>query len=264
VSNITENGFKIGASTAATEALDVAGNILASGSIIGSSAIINGVNIESGLSSLQSDLDAKKNVLIAGTNITIVDNTISSSGGGSDITQSDLDTKQYVLIAGTNITIVDNTISSSGGGSDITQLDLDLKQAVLTYDNDLVLNSIVVKPRFTKENYTPAEDGEIRCDILTVADVNISTLFSSKQDTLVAGTNITIVDNAISSSGGGGSDITQEDLDAKQDLIISSTNLTCITINASSAIINSVDIETGLTSLQTQVDGNNPYLMMFS
>ena len=34
-----------------------------------------------------------------------------------------------------------------------------------------------------------------------MADVNISTLFSSKQDTLVAGTNITIIDNVISSSG---------------------------------------------------------------
>ena len=75
------------------------------------------------------------------------------------------------------------------------------KQNTLTFMDSLVLNSIVVKPRFTKENYTPAEDGEIRCDILTVADVNISTLFSSKQDTLVAGTNITIIDNVISSSG---------------------------------------------------------------
>jgi hypothetical protein len=93
-----------------------------------------------------------------------------------------------------------------------------------------------------------------------VNDVNISTLISSKQDTLVAGTNITIVDNVISSSGGGGSDITQDDLDLKQDLIISSTNLTCNTINASSAIINSVDIGSGLISLQTQVDGKQPIL----
>ena len=39
---------------AATEALDVEGNILASGSITASSAIIHGVNIGSGLSSLET------------------------------------------------------------------------------------------------------------------------------------------------------------------------------------------------------------------
>ena len=113
--------------------------------------------------------------------------------------EMELSGKQNILTQGNNITIDENNVISSN--SDITQSDLDLKQNTLTYDNDLVLNSIVVKPRFTKENYTPAEDGEIRCDILTVADVNISTLISSKQDTLVAGTNITIVDNVISSSG---------------------------------------------------------------
>ena len=73
-----------------------------------------------------------------------------------------------------------NFISSSGG---ITQSQLDTKQNVLTYYDDLVINSIVVKPGFTKENYTEAVDGEIRCDILTVADVNISTLIASKQNT---------------------------------------------------------------------------------
>jgi len=83
---------------------------------------------------------------------------------------------------------------------------------------------MVVKPRFTKENYTEAEDGEIRCDILKLADVNISTLIASKQDTLSAGQNITIVDNIISSSGGG--NVSQSDLDLKQDLITTSSNLT--------------------------------------
>ena len=83
---------------------------------------------------------------------------------------------------------------------------------------------MVVKPRFTKENYTEAVDGEIRCDILTVADINISTLIASKQDTLYAGENITILDNIISSSGGGS--VSQSDLDLKQDKITASSNLT--------------------------------------
>jgi hypothetical protein len=88
---------------------------------------------------------------------------------------------------------------------------------------------MVVKPRFTKLNYTEAVDGEIRCDILTVNDVNISTLISSKQDTLVAGTNIIIDDNIISSIGGG--DVSQSDLALKQDLINISSNLTAGTLS---------------------------------
>jgi len=44
-------------------------NILASGSITSSSAIINGVNIGSGLTSLQTQLDTKQNSLILTSNI---------------------------------------------------------------------------------------------------------------------------------------------------------------------------------------------------
>ena len=79
MSIITETGFKIGDTSIATEALDVAGNILASGSIIASSAIINGVNIETGLSSLQTQVNGKQDILQAGTNITIDENNIISS-----------------------------------------------------------------------------------------------------------------------------------------------------------------------------------------
>jgi len=37
-----------------------------------------------------------------------------SNNGGGDVTQQELATKQDVLTAGTNITIVGNTISSAG------------------------------------------------------------------------------------------------------------------------------------------------------
>jgi hypothetical protein len=59
-----------------------------------------------------------------------------------------------------------------------------------------------------------------------VADVNISTLISSKQDTLVAGENITIVDNIISSSFK--NIASKSNLNLKQDLITTSdNNITC-------------------------------------
>jgi hypothetical protein len=74
-----------------------------------------------------------------------------------------------------------------------------------------------VTPGFLKANYTEAVDNQIRCDILTVADVDISTLIALKQATLAAGDNITIVRNIISSSGGGS--ITQSELDLKQNIL---------------------------------------------
>jgi hypothetical protein len=46
----------------------------------------------------------------------------------------------------------------------------------------------------------------------------IETAINEKQDNLIAGENISIIDNVTSSSGGGGG-ITQADLDLKQDII---------------------------------------------
>ena len=73
--------------------------------------------------------------------------------------------KQDKLSAGTNITIDANNIISSSRGGGITQSQLDAKQDILTYNNDLVLNFIVVKSKFTKGIYTVALDGEIRASI---------------------------------------------------------------------------------------------------
>ena len=46
---------------------------------------------------------------------------VSLENGGSEISQAQLDTKQDVLIAGNNITITDNIISSTGGSSTVIQ-----------------------------------------------------------------------------------------------------------------------------------------------
>ena len=51
-----------------------------------------------------------------------------------------------------------------------------------------------------------------------------------------------------------------EDILTKQPLITTSTDLTCNSITASSAIVNSVDIGSGFTSLQTQVDALIEYI----
>ena len=165
--------MKIGTGTA-TEALDAEGDILASDSITASSAILKIVDIISGLTSLQTQVNGK--------------------------------------------------------------------QDVLTFDDDLVLNSIVVKPGFLKANYTAAADGEIRCDILTVADVDISTLIASKQNILTQGNNITIDENNVISSSGGGS-ITQSELDFKQNIL---NNITQNNIKAHRLDLSNLHMDPGI------------------
>ena len=73
-------------------------------------------------------LEGKQEKLVAGDNITIVGNVISSTGGGpggsidlsSYAKKEDVDAalagKQDTLTAGENITIKNNVISSKGGG----------------------------------------------------------------------------------------------------------------------------------------------------
>jgi hypothetical protein len=63
---------------------------------------------------------------------------------------------------------------------------------------------------------------------------------SNKQNLLTAGTNIIFDENYMISSGGGGSNITQEDLDLKQYLITSSTNLTCNSLNTNHLEVNNI------------------------
>jgi hypothetical protein len=50
------------------------------------------------------------------------------------------------------------------------------------------------------------------------------------------------------------------EINTKQDTITSATDLTCNSITASSAIVNSVDIGSGFSSLQTQVDALIEYI----
>jgi hypothetical protein len=97
------------------------------------------------------------------------------------------------------------------------------KQNTLTFMDSLFLNYIVVKPAVSKLVYTPATDGEIKATTLTIEDpfteesIDVKDTLNSKQNILIAGNNITIDGNTISSSVGGS--ITQEDLDLKQNAI---------------------------------------------
>jgi hypothetical protein len=139
----------------------------------------------------ETSLNEKQTKLVAGDNITIIDNIISSTS--SDITQADSDTKQnsihdgdlsfaktsglqaainslaklasiiYVdtqlnkkqntLIAGTNTIISGNNISSTG--STITQANLDTKQDTLTSSTNILTNRIDVSDKLVITNTQP-------------------------------------------------------------------------------------------------------------
>ena len=77
----------------------------------------------------------------------------------------------------------------------------------------------------------------IETSVISISDVSeLQTELDTKQDTLTAGDNITIVNNVISSSGSGGtsasliSDVSglQEELDSKQNVLTSGDNITII------------------------------------
>ena len=84
---------------------------------------------------LKSELNGKQDKLTAGDNITIVDNVISSTGGGgggvdlsayakTEDVNAGLATKQDTLIAGNGIIIEQNVISATGGSGGGGSVDL--------------------------------------------------------------------------------------------------------------------------------------------
>ena len=84
---------------------------------------------------LKSELDGKQDKLTAGDNITIVNNVISSTGGGggsvdlsayakTEDVNAGLATKQDTLIAGNGIIIEQNVISATGGSGGGGSVDL--------------------------------------------------------------------------------------------------------------------------------------------
>jgi hypothetical protein len=70
---------------------------------------------------------------------------------------------------------------------------------------------------------------------ITTNSNDISTLQTDKMDILIAGDNITIVGNTISSSGGGS--VTQADLDLKQNVIDSSSIINCNSLNTTGNVV---------------------------
>ena len=198
----------------------------------------------------------KTEITALDTKLTLNTNDISDNTAGILLKadKTELVNKQDKLIAGTNITIVGNTISASGGGGTTNGVTLDTDQTITgekTFTKAITINGSDGKKyifdtntvgglSFSAPNYISNEvggkniigfykDGFIRCFNNRITEVGTPTANTDaankkyvddnvllKQNKLTAGTGIDITDDVISSTGGGGSgDVT---LDTAQNI----------------------------------------------
>tara|TARA_R110001632_G_scaffold181648_2_gene301733 strand:- start:1391 stop:4276 length:2886 start_codon:yes stop_codon:yes gene_type:complete len=175
---------------------------------ISNDLVVNGTNVI-------TEIATKQDLLTAGTGITIVNNVISSTGGGGNN-----------LTAGTNIDITNNIVSTTPNvefTNSTTTGVLYVKDStnvheVLEYWNPA--QSQFFKRSYVNDDYdmfdmlifnndaTPANRSiNVSCDMTVAGDLvvngtNVETQIATKQDTLTAGAGITIdANNEISYSG---------------------------------------------------------------
>ena len=110
----------------------------------------------------------------------------------------------------------------------------------------------------------------IETSVISISDVSeLQTELDTKQDTLTAGDNITIVDNVISSSGSGGTsasnicEITglQDELDSKQNVLTAGDNITIVdNVISSSGSSSSASLISDVSGLQVELDSKQNVL----
>jgi hypothetical protein len=156
---------------------------------LNTTAKLNSANTFTGLQTIVGDLKADY-VLVKNTTPTLTAHLSSKL-----YVDTALNGKQKTLLAGDNITIKNNTISSTDG---ITQDTLDLKQDVLSRNSHVNINSLIVSSDiFSIGTIVP---GQICCNSLLIDAVDIDTKIANdgitqadldtKQNTLTSSSNI--------------------------------------------------------------------------
>lgn len=242
-------------------------------------------------SQTNSLLDDKQNTLIAGSNISIVNDTISavdttySAGSGLDLTGTtfsvDTTTIQPKLTAGTNISISGDTISATdttytaGTGLDLTGTEFSIDDTLVALKTDLpTVNDAtltVQKNGTSVGTFTANSDTDTTINITVPTNTSelingagyqtasdVQTAISGKQNTLTAGTNITISNDTISATdttytAGNGLNLTGTVFSADTDIL-----QTKLTAGDNISISNGVISSTGPTySAGTGLDLTN-------
>lgn len=155
--------------------------------------LVDETSIQTSETKLQGLIDAKQNKLTAGTNINIAGDEISATIDLAPI-EAKIDTKQDKLTAGANIEIVGNEIRANipaqPGAAATSYADLTNKPQI----NSIELDG----------NKTLADLGIASEQSVTDAKTELETKIDEKQNKLTAGVNITISDQGVISSVGGG------------------------------------------------------------
>lgn len=158
----------------------IVGNTTTSEGVIDVISTTDKLNI--GDEQVSLNLNTKDVITINGTDVIATTEDIDILD--EEITQK-LNDKQDKLTAGSNITIIDNVISAVGGEGGTTDY-----------------TALINKPQINSVELT----GNLTLEDLSIASIE---QLQGKQDTLVAGSGINIEGNVISTTGGGGSDITK-------------------------------------------------------
>ena len=160
--------------------------------------------------------------------------TAHTSDSAIHVTSSDKSTwsaKQDALVSGENIKTINNesilgsgniTIQSGGGSPtvELTQAEYDalVTAGTVSANTYYIITDAQAgdltqywTSAQTQSAITQATSGKLDTSTFETYSGSVETALSGKQDTLSAGTNITIVDNVISATGGGGSSYTAGD-----------------------------------------------------
>ena len=183
------------------------------------------------VSSLQQTVSGKQDQLTAGTNITIQNNVISASGGGSVTLDNDVTQNSQNGVKSSGIyTAIQNAKSDMATQDAAIQADLtalttrvddvedDVEQAQTDISTLQTGQQTLTTNLSTETSAREAADQALRIDVNANASAintlrtntnasitQLQTDIAGKQDQLTAGSNITIENNVISASGGGSS-----------------------------------------------------------
>jgi len=174
------------------------------------------------LNNLNDALNDKQDTLTAGSGISIVDNVISATGGSTPIdayTKAESDAK-FATITNFNSHSGNTNIHVTAAEKDYWDGKSDFSG---DYD-DLINQPTEVSTFNNDAGYITASDLDeypTTSDVLNLIDESVS----GKQDTLTAGSGISIVNNVISATGGGGSTYSAgTNIDITNDIISCTLN----------------------------------------
>ena len=217
----------------------------------------------SGLSAELTDLSNNKHPLISSSNrldaAFIHDGTVSNTefgylNGVTSGLQTQLDAK---TTASSTDTFTNKTIDVDATGNSITNIaNANIKAAAgIVYSKlSIADGDLTIAKTSGLQAALDAKQATITTDDLAITDVSgltaeLADLSNNKQDTLIAGTNITITNNTISASGGGGvtidetTDVSLNNLFVHGD--ISANDASFNRIDVSEVYINGVDLMNG-------------------